>query len=169
MNSLPYRIGIRLSDGVDRIAAVLLIAVVLLNIAQILLRYVFFAPLAWSEETMRYATVWMVMLAGSSALFRGEHMEMSIFDRVRSQRVRAAVRWTVLGCIGAGCALLAWYGTQAAIVNLSQRSPAVEIPMVLPYLAVPVGAALMLVKVICLLALPEGGVASIHASQEVPA
>ena len=151
---LAYKVGNALSNGVDRVAALFLIAVVLMNLAQIVFRYVFVDPLSWSEETMRYATVWMVMLAGSSALFRGEHMGISIFDNVRSQRVRNAIRWLVLSCIALFCSLLIWEGYIAAIQNIEQLSPAVEIPMVFPYLAIPVGATLMLIKVVCLMVLP---------------
>jgi TRAP-type C4-dicarboxylate transport system permease small subunit len=150
-----FRVGLALSNWADRIAALLLIAVVAMNVAQIIFRYVLIDPLSWSEETMRYSTVWMVLLAGSSALFRGEHMEISIFDKVRSDRVRNAIRLLVLSCIALFCLLLMWEGFRAAIQNIEQRSPAVEIPMVIPYLAIPVGAALMLVKLVCLMALPE--------------
>jgi TRAP-type C4-dicarboxylate transport system permease small subunit len=150
-----FRVGLALSNWADRAAALLLIAVVAMNVAQIVFRYVFVDPLSWSEETMRYSTVWMVLLAGSSALFRGEHMEISVFDRVRSARVRNAIRLLVLSCIALFCLLLMWEGFRAAIQNMEQRSPAVEIPMVVPYLAIPVGASLMLIKLICLMALPE--------------
>lgn len=161
IQSLAFRSGLALANGADRLAAVLLVAVVAMNVAQIFFRYVLVDPLSWSEETMRYATVWMVLLAGSSALFRGEHMEISIFGKVRSERARHAIRLLVLSCIAAFCVLLVWEGSRAAIQNIEQRSPAVEIPMVIPYLAIPVGAALMLVKVICLMVLSE----AVHASR----
>lgn len=155
-----FRAGLALSRWADRIAALLLIAVVAMNVAQIFFRYVLVDPLSWSEESMRYTTVWMVMLAGSSALFRGEHMEISVFGKVRSARVRNAVRLLVLSCIALFCMLLVWEGFRAAIQNIEQRSPAVELPMVIPYLAIPVGACLMLVKLACLMLLPEGAYAA---------
>lgn len=155
-----FRAGLALSRWSDRVAALLLIAVVAMNVAQIIFRYVFVDPLSWSEETMRYATVWMVLLAGSSALFRGEHMEISIFDKVRSAPVRNAIRLLVLACIALFCVLLMWEGFRAAIQNIEQSSPAVEIPMVIPYLAIPVGATLMLIKLACLMVLPEGAYAA---------
>lgn len=171
MKPLPYRVGLALSNGVDRVAAALLLVVIAMNVAQIVYRYILVDPISWSEETMRYATVWMVMLAGSSALFRGEHMEISIFDSVRSPRVRAVVRWIVLAASALLCALLVWWGFAAAIQNVDQRSPAVEIPMVLPYLAIPVGAALMLVKLGCqmLMAAGAGAAAEVAMAQELAA
>jgi TRAP-type C4-dicarboxylate transport system permease small subunit len=153
--TLAFRVGVALSTWADRVAALLLVAVVAMNVGQIFFRYVLVDPLSWSEETMRYSTVWMVLLAGSSALFRGEHMEISVFGNLRSQRARKAIRLLVLSCIAVFCVLLMWEGFRAAIQNIEQRSPAVEIPMVIPYLAIPVGAALMLLKLACLMALPE--------------
>ncbi len=151
---MAMRLGLLLSDWADRIGALLLIAVVAMNVAQIIFRYVFVDPLSWSEEAMRYSTVWMVLLAGSSALFRGEHMEITLFDNIRSARFQKAIRWLVLLCIAAFCAVLCWEGFRAAIQNIDQRSPATELPMVVPYLAVPIGATLMLIKIACLAALP---------------
>ena len=137
------------------VAAILLIAVILMNLAQVFYRYVLVDPLSWSEETMRYSTTWMVMLAGSSALFRGEHMVISLFDNIQSLRMRNFFRLLVLACIGGFCVLLMWEGFPAAIDNMRQVSPATRIPMTIPYLAIPVGGTLMLIKVLCLMALPE--------------
>jgi len=160
MKPLAFRVGETLSNWVDRIAALLLIAVVAMNVGQIVFRYVFVDPLSWSEESMRYATVWMVLLAGSSALFRGEHMEIGILANVRSKGVRTVFRLLSLACIAVFCGVLIWQGFRAAIQNIEQLSPAMEIQMAIPYLAVPVGATLMLVKVLCLMVLPEGAYAA---------
>lgn len=155
MKDRAFWLGLKLTKMTEVISAVLLIAVILMNVAQIFYRYVLVDPLSWTGETMRYATTWMVMLAGSAALFRGEHMVISLFDSVQSKKIRNFVRILVLACIAGFCALLIWEGIPAAINNFSQNSPAMQIPMTLPYLAVPVGAALMLIKVLCLMVLPE--------------
>ncbi len=155
MKDRVFWVGLRLANLTENIAAVLLIAVIVMNLAQVIFRYVIVDPLSWSEETMRYSTTWMVLLAGSSALFRGEHMAISLFDNVRSERLRFFVRQLVFVCIALFCILLMWEGFPAAILNARQVSPATRIPMVIPYLAIPVGAALMLIKVLCLMVLPE--------------
>ncbi|MCK5444149.1 MAG: TRAP transporter small permease [Rhodospirillaceae bacterium] len=148
-------LGLKLTNMTEIVAAVLLVAVIMMNIAQVFFRYVLVDPLSWTGETMRYSTTWMVMLAGSAALFRGEHMVISLFDSVKSAKVRNFVRILVLACIGGFCVLLIWQGIPAAISNMRQSSPAMQIPMTIPYLAVPVGATLMLIKVLCLMILPE--------------
>lgn len=138
----------------ESIAAVLLVAVVLMNLAQVTFRYVLNDPLSWTEESMRYATVWMVFLAGSAALFRGEHMVINVFAEVRSPRVQWALHIAVLGCIAAFSLLLVWKGVPVALRNARQLSPSMQIPMVWPYMAVGAGGALMLLKALALLMLP---------------
>ena len=168
MKDHAFRLGLKLTKMTETIAAVLLVAVIVMNIAQVFFRYVLVDPLSWTGETMRYSTTWMVMLAGSAALFRGEHMVISLFDSVKSEKVRHFVRILVLTCIGGFCALLIWEGLPAAINNMRQLSPAMQIPMTIPYLAVPVGAALMLIKVLCLMVLPENAMRNEEAEENQP-
>lgn len=156
MKDRAFWLGLKLANMTEIVAAILLIAVILMNLAQVFFRYVLVDPLSWSEETMRYSTTWMVMLAGSSALFRGEHMVISLFDNIQYPKIRNFFRLLVLACIGGFCILLMWEGFPAAIDNMRQVSPATRIPMTIPYMAIPVGATLMLIKVLCLMILPEG-------------
>ena len=153
-----FKLGLALSNMAEIIAAALLIAVIILNLAQVFFRYVLVDPLSWSEESMRYSTTWLVLLAGSSALFRGEHMLINLFENIASKRIRNVIKQAVLLCIGGFCVLLMWEGFPAAIDNMRQVSPAMGIPMTVPYLAIPAGASLMLIKVICLMILPENAV-----------
>ncbi len=43
------------------------------------------------------------------------------------------------------------FGWPQALRNMAQHSPVAQIPMIVPYLSVVVGGALMLVKAICLM------------------
>lgn len=160
-----FRFGLKLVHGIEVTAALLLIAVIVMNLAQVFFRYVLVDPLSWSEETMRYATTWMVMLAGSAALFRNEHMAIDLLGQGAPAWMKRARRIAVLGCIAAFCVLLMWQGIPAAIKNFRQVSPSVRIPMTFPYLAIPVGAALMFVKSLLLMFLPENLADSIETKE----
>lgn len=144
----------------EAIAACLLVAVILMNLAQVFFRYVLVDPISWSEETMRYSTTWMVMLAAAPAFLRGEHMEISLFDNVKSPLIRRSVNLIVHLCVAGFCVLLIWEGLPAAIDNMRQVSPAVRIPMTIPYLAIPVGAALILINTVSMMLLPEDAFSS---------
>lgn len=144
-----------LARATEAIAACLLIAVILMNLAQVFFRYVLVDPISWTEETMRYSTTWMVMLAAAPAFLRREHMEISLFEGVKSPRVRRAVSLGMYACVAGFCLLLIWEGFPAAIDNMRQVSPAVRIPMTIPYLAIPVGATLILINTVAMMLLPE--------------
>ncbi len=145
-----------LARATEAIAACLLTAVILMNLAQVFFRYVLVDPISWTEETMRYSTTWMVMLAAAPAFLRREHMEISLFDGVKSPRVRRVVNLVMHVCVAGFCLLLIWEGFPAAIDNMRQVSPAVRIPMTIPYLAIPVGATLILINTVAMMLLPEG-------------
>lgn len=168
MKDRAFRLGLRLTHLTEVVAALLLVAVIAMNLAQIFFRYVVVDPLSWTEETMRYSTTWLVMLAGSSALFRGEHMVISLFSSVGSPGFRRLINLSVLACIAGFCLLLMWEGFPAAIDNMRQVSPATRIPMTIPYMAVPVGATLMLIKVLCLMLLPEDALMREQAEENRP-
>ena len=144
-----------LARATEAIAACLLVAVILMNLAQVFFRYVLVDPISWTEETMRYSTTWMVMLAAAPAFLRREHMEISLFDGVKSPRVRRVVNLVMHACVAGFCLLLIWEGFPAAIDNMRQVSPAVRIPMTIPYLAIPVGATLILINTVAMMLLPE--------------
>lgn len=154
MKSSLIRLAHGLTVVTESIAAVLLVAVVLMNLGQICFRYLINDPLSWTEETMRYTMVWVVFLAGSAALFRGEHMVINVFSGLRSPLIRHIQHIGVLLFIGAFCLLLAVKGIPVALDNARQVSPAVRIPMVWPYMAVGAGGVLMLIKVAALMMLP---------------
>ncbi|MDI5935775.1 TRAP transporter small permease [Halomonas kalidii] len=163
-----FKFAMGVTQATEAISAILLVAIILMNVAQVFFRYVLVDPLSWSEETMRYSTTWMVMLAGSAALFRGEHMVISLFTSVRSPFFRRLIHLSVLTCIAGFCLLLMWEGFPAAINNMRQMSPATRIPMTLPYMAIPVGASLMLLKVLCLMVLPEDVLRREEAEENQP-
>lgn len=108
MRRRVFKFAMGLTHVTEAIAAILLVAIILMNVAQVFFRYVLVDPLSWSGETMRYSTTWMVMLAGSAALFRGEHMVISLFTSVRSPLFQRLLYLTVLTCMLVF--VCCWYG-----------------------------------------------------------
>lgn len=139
----------------ESVAALLLLGIVLINVLQVIFRYVIGIPVGWTEEVMRYSVIWVTFLASAAALYRHEHMTIDIAGSLLTSRLaRRALHVLVLACIGFFCFMLAWEGIPLGLRNASQFSPSARIPMIWPYIAVAVGGVLMLLKVICLLLLP---------------
>ncbi|MGC9369917.1 MAG: TRAP transporter small permease [Paracoccaceae bacterium] len=168
MQGTVLRWALILTRGTEAVAAILLIAVIAMNLAQVFFRYVLVDPISWSEETMRHTTTWMVMLAAAPALLRREHMEVSLFDGVRSAWLRRAVGVLVHLSVAGFCVLLIVKGFPAAIDNMRQVSPAVRIPMTIPYLAIPVGAVLVLINTICMMLLPAEALSGLEDGEGAP-
>lgn len=129
-------------------AAAIFLAVCLLNFSQVFGRYAMGSSLSWAEEVMRYLMIWVMMLGGTAAIYRGDHMAIDTVPELLSGRGRQIARSILFGIAGAFCVLLLWYGWPAALANAGQRAAASGISMIFAYMAVPVGAALMIVQIV---------------------
>jgi TRAP-type transport system small permease protein len=141
-----------LARGIERTLDALLgcaIAVMVGSmIWQVVGRYVFNRAPGWSEELARFLMLWVTMLGSAAALRSGGHLAVTaVVDRLgpRALAIVLAVRDTLM--VGA-CGLLVWQGLGFAALNAEQESAALEIPMTVPYAALPVGAALIIVMVL---------------------
>lgn len=127
----------------DRLTSGILVALLLIVLAQIVSRYVFNSSLSWTEEAARYLMIWGVLLGVSLSYLNGYLISIDIFvDRLPAP-VRRVIHWgnRVLSLLFTG--ILAAYGVNLCILGAQMESPALEIPYLWIYLAVPVGAAML--------------------------
>ena len=115
-------------------------------LAQVVFRYVLAHPLPWSEELARYLMVWVACLAASEAYARGNHVGVTlIVNAVRpGQRKIMTLIIHLAVCVLMGVVI--YQGFALSYMQASQQSPALELPMTWPYLAVPVGACLIFIQ-----------------------
>lgn len=143
---------LRISDFLNRICEValiiLLVAMAVAVFVQVLFRYVLHLPLFWTEEFARYCLVWASLLGAAVALKRGEHIAVTFLLDTFSKR--AARILTVVAQISVVLILtvIAWGGIKLVLVTSAQISPALRIPMAVPYLALPIGSTVMLFHVV---------------------
>ena len=143
---------LRISDFLNRICEVaLIILLVVMAVAvflQVLFRYVLHLPLFWTEEFARYCLVWASLLGAAVALKRGEHIAVTFFLDNFSKR--AARTLTIVAQISVVLMLtvMMWGGIKLVLVTSAQISPALRIPMAVPYLALPIGSTVMLFHVV---------------------
>jgi TRAP-type C4-dicarboxylate transport system permease small subunit len=118
-------------------------ALVIVVFAQVLLRYLTYQPLGWTEELARYVFIWTCLLGAAVAARRGQHFAVDL--AVRS--VPSSARWIVAAAIqtieAALYVALAYAGVQILPIVASQESPSVGANMSLPYVAIPLGASLI--------------------------
>ena len=134
----------------NRVARFILVAasaaMAVIIFLQVLFRFSIKIPLPWSEELARYLMIWIGMMGASIALHEGRHIGVDIVvERLRGRIRQILVTVSILAVL--------WFlwlvvreGAHLAVQNYSQLSPAMMIPMLLPYGAIPIGGAFMLVQ-----------------------
>jgi TRAP-type C4-dicarboxylate transport system permease small subunit len=140
------------SAAVNRVASVLMIVTVLVMLVaaggQVVLRYGFQSSLHWTQELVGYLFVYVGFVGGSIAFYEKGHLAVDLVSPllVKSGNsaviaFRTIVHLLVLFTLG----FVTYYGITLCISNAASRSVAMGINMALPYAAVPIGMALMIV------------------------
>lgn len=121
-------------------------AIFLLAMAQILFRYVFKISAPWTEEAARFLLIWMALLASGIAFKNGEHFNIDFFTSRMGLRLRLSVSLWMSLIAGLFILAVILWGISFAKLGFFTISPGLQVSMFLPYLAVPVGGALMLMN-----------------------
>ena len=140
-----------LARGALGLAAAALVASLLTIAYAVLRRYVFGAPVAWTDELVGYLLVASVMLAAADALFGGEHIAVDIVTERLAPRGKRITFLFGLAAVGATALLLAVEGI--GMVRFSHQvglrsNGYLAVPMWIPQLLVPIGALLLLLAAV---------------------
>ena len=133
----------------NEIAIMALFTIIICTVfLQVVARYVFNSPPAWSEEMARYCQVWMVLLTSSICIRKGSHLAVDYLTHHLSGRLK---RW--LGIFSHKLIVLylsavLYYGFVLVKVGQFQYSPAMEIRMSLMYLVFPIAYSMMLIEAV---------------------
>ena len=132
----------------DLFCAVSLLTAAVVLFVNVVLRYLFSASTSWAEELIRYLMIWITFIGGSICVRRGAHIRMDFLLTMLPRSVAAALTRLVYLAAAGFCAALFWYSVRlvAFTVELHQTSPAMGVPMWIPYLAMPLGSALMTLR-----------------------
>ena len=133
-----------LVTGLQALTAVFMLVAVALNFANIVGRYVFLQPIASAEEIMLFLMVGTVFLGNAVVGYEGKQLRMDVLLRASPRRLRQGLEIAADLTMIAVCVILIWIGWPAVqmLAEFDQRSPAAEIPMVIPQALVPIGLGL---------------------------
>ncbi|MGI9570906.1 MAG: TRAP transporter small permease, partial [Desulfobulbia bacterium] len=149
---MEQTIGFKLLNIVrkmNEIAIIALFTVIICTVfLQVVARYVFNSPPAWSEELARYCQVWMVLLTSSICIRKGSHLAVDYLTHYLSGRLK---RW--LGIFSHTLIILylgavLYYGFVLVKVGQFQYSPAMEIRMTFMYLVFPIAYSMMFIEAV---------------------
>jgi TRAP-type C4-dicarboxylate transport system permease small subunit len=123
------------------LSGTLFLMAVVLNIVNVIGRYVFGMPVFWAEEALTFTVIWIVFLVVGTITYRGAHLNMDLlYSRMPSVMqlvIRIAIALTLAVC-AVYTAMLSW-----SVVKLHYMTSGVtagtNIPLVIPHSALLFG------------------------------
>ncbi|MBI5966557.1 MAG: TRAP transporter small permease [Deltaproteobacteria bacterium] len=158
MAKLPSRFSEGLTAIFELISSVCLAILTALVIAQVVLRYVFNAPLTWSEELARILFIYLTFMGIVAAYGRRRHMFVDSLIALLPPVIIKILHSSVLVVASTFLVVVSIITARsmAELFRMELTTPVLELSMALVYLSIPVGAsALMAQMLIHLLARKE--------------
>ncbi len=106
-------------------------------------RYVLGNMSMWGTEFLQYCLVWASMLGGAVGLKRGYQVGITSLTDSLPPGPSRCVQALSQVCVLVFLAFAAYYGFDQMLMNRSQVSSTIGIPMSIPYAAMPIGFAIM--------------------------
>ena len=137
-----------LSAIIIRVACVLLGVASTLGILQVLSRFIFNQPLAWSEVLIRIVIIWMVMFGVVIAFREGAQVSVDLMFRL-SGRFQRPLHFMITLVAVLFLAVIVWYGIDIAWRTRCQEIGGMEfLPVSVGYAALPTGAFFAIIAAI---------------------
>jgi len=132
-----------------RIAVALLLAMMFAVIMwEVVARYVLAKPAFWTEEFARYVMFYLVLIGSAAAIRQEKHPSLTFVIQKFSAGFQR--KWKLLlDClVFLVLAVIFWQGCVMAVEEWIGKTPALRISFFWVYLALPVGAFLMMIEII---------------------
>ncbi len=126
------------------ILPVMCIVVILSTTARISMLF----AMPWGEEMTRYLMIWLVFLGSGMAMKNDSHFAVAILTNALPQLGRKGMYLFRQFVIAIFAAIILYYGVGVCKVQIlmEQLSPAMEIPIWLVYMAIPLCGFSMIVR-----------------------
>lgn len=153
MTAPSRRIAEALHRVVLGVAGSLMVAVFVVAALGVIFRYGLAHSLPWADETAAYLFIWLVFLGAAAEVWGGGHPAMHFVEDRLPPRLRRASFVLAQLVIALWGAILVIWGTRAVLLEAPESMsslPAVSLQ--LPYSAIPVAGALVVIFALCRLA-----------------
>src|SRR5699024_6137494 len=148
------KLFIKITEIINRICkyviTYLLIIVAAVLFWQVVARFVFDTGTFWTDETARFATIWLVLLGVTVALRENNLMKVDVIDTFFPKAKKVLYYFKLLVILLYSVFLL-YVGWGTVDLVSAQRSPNMGISMSLVYVSVPVMSILMILQLIVLI------------------
>jgi TRAP-type C4-dicarboxylate transport system permease small subunit len=131
------------------ILGTLILVGIAVNFANVVGRYVFFAPIIWAEEAMIFIMVWTVLSGAILASWDGGHLKMDFFSIMLPTPWKEILNFSSTTIFLMVCVFVLPQSFKVVdlMARLDQRSVILGMPMVIPHFAILLGFFLMFVAV----------------------
>lgn len=127
-------------------ASLLSILIIVIFIA-VISRYVFFAPLNFTNMLSKYLVMWIAFLGSSIAIREGEHVAVNLCVRGLSNKTRKIILILTDILVSIFCLIVIYHGLYFSINGLTSNDPLLfGMKMIYPYLSVPVGFSFIFIQ-----------------------
>ena len=142
--SLPRAMLRALRHPLETAVCGLLIAMTIVVFSQVVARYIFEAPLSWSEELARFLLMWLSMLSAAYAFKTKSHFALRIVVGKLSKSAQWVMALFVHGVVAIFFSVLLYFSIVFVNGVNGHIAPALQISMQVPYSSIVVGCFLIL-------------------------
>lgn len=128
------------------VISLLFMAIVVITL--VLGRNLFGLAFFWGEELARYAMIYMAFLGGAIALRSDQNPRLTVFADMLPKPVRKFLDRVIALLMGVTLIVLFLQGLDIALNEGRMKTPALRIKYFWVFLAVPIGAAAMLIQLL---------------------
>lgn len=123
----------------------LLMAMVVIEAMGVIFRFILHDSLSWSDELAAYLFVWLTCLGAAAGVKLRAHPEVkALADRFPSVTQQGLQDLTDVAIATLGGIFVVYGGVMLTLIG-SETASSLPISMVYPYLAIPIGGALLIV------------------------
>ncbi|MDR0525728.1 MAG: TRAP transporter small permease [Spirochaetaceae bacterium] len=123
---------------------------VTVTILQIVFRFVLKMPASWTEETAKYAFIWMTFIGSSLGAKIQSHIRVDMLETSVSGIFKLALNLFSQIVFLLFAVIMTKIGVDmcVSLISRPQLSPALKIPMQYVYAALPIGMGLMTIRIV---------------------
>jgi len=135
----------KLSKIEEGIAAFSLLGIALLTFVETALRYTMNYTFTWFGEVANYTMIFCTYLAASIGIKYGTHFSMEAITEYAPDWMSHLLKTAAYFVSGVVTVLFIWYGTThlMTLATFGVKSSAMQIPMYIPYIPIPLFALMM--------------------------
>jgi len=136
---------VRLNQG---LVVALMASMAVLVFANVVARYLFDSSVIWVEELTQVQMIWVAYLGAGLALREGRHVAVDTLQDLLPAALRRVLRQVIAAALALFLLALFVLGLQIVAFTWTQETPVLGISAGVPYLAVPLGAAALLLHLL---------------------